>query len=212
MLQVLLRNITASFHNGPSLCSPGVRYLCNQDTVTGAAWKRGSIPIEFLFQCVHLAACCCCCCCFVFITVLCLFGDIPRLVSLLPDARLLTFQLLWKRRPGYTALFPPAAEEDKSFDSRDLNPGRVIFCFFLTVFILYSFILYLFPSFYCLFFPSFSFLFYFIFFHSFLSFFFLCFSILSLSIFFYSYLISVFILLLFLPKWGDNLHTAFLKP
>ena len=103
------------FHSRLNFVHP-CRWLsvCNVDTTTGAAWKRGSIPIEFLFQCVHLVAsrCCCCCCCFVlsFITVLCLFGDIPRLVSLLRDVCLLTSQLYFGSKDRVTLHFyPPTA-------------------------------------------------------------------------------------------------------
>jgi hypothetical protein len=104
---------------------------CNLDTATAAAWNRGSIPIEFLVQCVHLAGCWGCCGCAVDYGVMCGWGHSsccfsPTWCSLInfPAIRLL-------RRPGYTThCEPPIVKVVK----RSSKPGQCFFlfgCFFL---------------------------------------------------------------------------------
>ena len=97
--------------------------VCNLDTRTGAAWKRGSIPIEFLFQCVHLVAsrrcccCCCCCCCFVFYYCFMFVWWHSSSCFSLTWCSLINFPAIpWQHGPGYTTLhyttllfYPPTA-------------------------------------------------------------------------------------------------------
>lgn len=77
-------------HMKTPLCIPGARYL----RVIWILWRLSresavAFQLNFCFSAsISLVVVV-----LLFITVLCLFGDIPPLVSLLPDARLLTFQL-----------------------------------------------------------------------------------------------------------------------
>jgi hypothetical protein len=72
------------------LCTPGTSYL-------HVIWILRRLPREtavaFQLNSCFSASISLLVVVLLFITVLCLFGDIPPLVSLLPDARLLTFRL-----------------------------------------------------------------------------------------------------------------------
>jgi hypothetical protein len=108
---------------------------CNLDTVTAAAWNRGSFPIEFLFQCVHLAACCCSFAfyyCFMFVWWHSSSCFSPTWCSLInfPAIRLL-------RRPGYTThCEPPIAKVVKCYS----KPGQVSSYFVASSFFFFSFL------------------------------------------------------------------------
>ena len=88
--------------------------VCNLDTRTGTAWKRGSIPIEFFFQFVHLVAsrrrcccCCCCCCCFVFYYCFMFVWWHSSSCFSLTWCSLINFPAIpWQRGPRYTTPLP----------------------------------------------------------------------------------------------------------
>jgi len=85
--------------------------VCNLDTRTGAAWKRGSIPIEFLFQCVHLVSSrrrrrrrCCCCCFVLYYYFMFVWWHSSSCFSLTWRSSINLPAITWQHGPGYTTL------------------------------------------------------------------------------------------------------------